>query len=74
VAYATSPGKLARDDGVYAHHFSTFMLTRGLSVEMVFKRVRAAVYKDSKREQLPWETSSLIGDFCFMRDSRGQCG
>jgi hypothetical protein len=36
-----------------------------LKVEDVFKRVRVAVTNASNGEQLPWESSSLVGDFYF---------
>jgi hypothetical protein len=36
-----------------------------LSVEHLFKRVRAGVVKATTGKQIPWESSSLIGDFFF---------
>jgi hypothetical protein len=37
----------------------------GLKLEEVFKRVRIDVMHDSGNRQVPWESSSLIGDFYF---------
>ena len=41
------------------------MRTPGLKVEDVFKRVRIDVEKSSGGKQVPWESSSLKGDFYF---------
>jgi formylglycine-generating enzyme required for sulfatase activity len=35
-------------------------------VENVFKRVRAEVARQTRNEQVPWEASSLTGDFYFV--------
>ena len=37
----------------------------GLKVEEMFKQVRIDVMKDSEKKQVPWESSSLTGDFYF---------
>jgi hypothetical protein len=42
------------------------MAQPGLKVEDVFKRVRAGVMRDSRDQQVPWESSSITGDFYFM--------
>jgi TPR repeat protein len=69
IAYATAPGKVASDGdgrgGLYAGELVKAMATPGLKVEDVFKRVRAAVARQSRNEQIPWESSSLVGDFYF---------
>src|SRR5262249_39062184 len=71
LAYATAPGKLAADAGggtnsIYAVHLAKQMLTPGLPVEHVFKRVREAVVRETKELQVPWESSSLQGEFAFV--------
>ena len=70
LAYATAPGKLASDgagaQGVYAAHLTKHLLTPGLPVEIVFRRVREGVVRDTKQVQVPWESSSLQGDFAFV--------
>ncbi len=71
LAFATAPGKLAADnDGgahsLYATHLAKNLLTPGLPVELMFKRVRASVVRDSKQTQVPWESSSLQGEFAFV--------
>jgi len=69
IAYATSPGKTAADgdgkNGLYTQHLLKNIATPGLSVEELFKRVRQGVAGDSAKKQVPWEASSLIGQFSF---------
>jgi uncharacterized caspase-like protein len=73
LAFATAPGKLAADSGVgsranslYATYLAKHLLTPGLPVESVFKRVREGVVKDTQQQQVPWESSSLQGEFSFV--------
>lgn len=70
LAYATAPGKLAADgsgaNSLYASHLAQHLLTPGLPVEHVFKRVREGVVRDTKEFQVPWESSSLQGEFAFI--------
>ena len=78
VAYSTAPGALAADNpqasnSVYTRHFVNHLKTRGLPIETVFKRTRAAVLQESGGTQVPWESSSLVNDFCFSTDAAGQC-
>lgn len=74
IAYSTSPGKVASDgggkNGLYTHHLLNNITTPGLSVEELFKRVRQGVAGDSARKQVPWEASSLIGQFSFASDQK----
>ena len=42
------------------------LLTPGLPVEHVFKRVREGVVRDTREQQVPWESSSLQGEFAFV--------
>jgi TPR repeat protein len=69
IAYATSPGRTAADgegkNGLYTQHLLRNINTPGLSVEELFKRVRQGVAMDSAKKQVPWEASSLIGQFSF---------
>ena len=71
LAFATAPGKLAADSGggansLYATHLARQLLTPGLPVEHVFKRVREGVVRDTRELQVPWESSSLQGEFAFV--------
>jgi len=73
VAFATAPGSVASDgsgsNGLYTHHLLSAMREPGAKVEDVFKRVRSAVRRESKDKQVPWEATSLEGDFYFMAPS-----
>lgn len=70
IAYATSPGQAA-SDGDNNHGLYTQELLKALEsaedmkLEDVFKEVRASVRKKSDGSQIPWENSSLEGDFYF---------
>ncbi|WP_005037125.1 caspase family protein [Holophaga foetida] len=70
IAYATAPGSTAADgtgeNGLYTQHLLKALRQPGLSVEQVFKRVRVGVKQDSKDQQVPWDSSSLTGDFYFL--------
>src|SRR5208282_4282142 len=70
IAYATAPGAVAADGdnehGLYTSELLRAMKSRGLEVEQMFRKVRAAVVERSGDRQVPWESSSLIGDFYFV--------
>ncbi len=79
VAFSTAPNGVALDGAkgehsVYARHLLANLPTPGLQIEQLFKRVRIAVAEDTGRVQVPWESSSLTGDFCFKPDDKGRCG
>jgi uncharacterized caspase-like protein len=69
LAYATAPGKVASDgegaNGLYTAEFLKAIDTPGAKVEEVFKAVRVNVIKATSGEQIPWESSSLTGDYYF---------
>jgi formylglycine-generating enzyme required for sulfatase activity len=69
VAYATAPDSVAADgegrNGLYTSHLLRHLSTPGLKVEDVLKQVRVGVMNDTGRRQIPWESSSLTGDFYF---------
>ncbi len=69
VAFATAPGSVASDgtgkNGIYTQHLLASLGQPGVPVEQVFKRVRIGVMKDTRNAQVPWESSSLVGDFYF---------
>jgi len=74
LSFATAPGKVASDgkdgNGLYTQHFLEAMHTPGLKIEEVFKRVRVKVMVDSDGQQVPWDNSSLTGDFYFIPPTR----
>jgi len=69
MAFATAPGKVAADgdgrNGLYTAELLKALNEPGLKVEDVFKRVRARVSQRTADAQVPWESSSLTGDFYF---------
>ena len=69
VAYATSPGSTASDgvgaNGLYTAQLLRAMAEPGIKLEEVFKRVRIDVMEVSNGKQVPWEMSSMRGDFYF---------
>ena len=78
VAYATAPDTVAMD-GTGAHSpFTTSLLahieTPGLEVGQLLKKVRADVIADTNRAQVPWDHSSLVGDFYFVPPAAGEAG
>ena len=69
IAFATAPGHTAADGAGEHGLFTSYLLTalgrEGLKIEDVFKMVRIGVQRESKGQQVPWEGSSLLGDFYF---------
>lgn len=73
IAYATAPGSVASDgagrNGLYTQELLKQMKQPGLSIEQLFKQVRASVRRQTEGKQTPWESSSLEGDFYFSTPS-----
>lgn len=73
ISYSTSPGNIASDgDGrnsPYTEALLWYMKEPGLTIEQVFKGVRAKLGKDTSGKQIPWELSSLQGEFYFVPGS-----
>ncbi len=70
IAYSTAPGSLASDgpaggNSPFVKHLMSQMTIPGLPIEQVFKKVRKNVQTETGGKQMPWESSSLIGDFSF---------
>ena len=70
MAFSTAPGRTASDGdgdfGLYTQELIRAINTPGLDIESVFKQTRIRVMEISGDKQIPWETSSLIGDFYFI--------
>ena len=67
IAYATAPGDIA-EDGVGSNSpFTTALMehmpTEGLEIRQVLSRVRSDVHAATNGRQVPWDSSSLMGDF-----------
>ena len=65
IAYATSPGDVAADgegrNGTYTKHLLRHMSQPGLTIERMLKLVRQGVTEETRDQQTPWESSSLVG-------------
>ena len=70
ISYSTSEGKTAADNSTYTPALVKHIQSSdGLQVELLLKRVAAAVRQGSGGQQVPMYTTSLVNDFCF-----GECG
>lgn len=58
IAYATAPGWVAADDGVYARSLATHLKEPGAEITDVFRLVYQDVQGASKSGQSPWYTES----------------
>jgi tetratricopeptide (TPR) repeat protein len=69
IAYATAPGSVASDgsgrNGLYTQELLKAMRKPGLTIEQVFKEVRASVGRMSGDKQNTWDSSNIIGEFYF---------
>jgi uncharacterized caspase-like protein len=77
IAYATAPGDVASDGtasagyGLYTQQLLRHLSTPGLPIEQMHKQVRIAVSGASNGDQVPWESSSIMGDFFFAGNGAG---
>lgn len=73
ISYSTGPGGVARDgegrNSPYAAALIKHMTGPGQPVEQVFKSVRQTLATQSGGKQIPWELSSLQGNFFFTSGS-----
>jgi len=74
ISYATAPGSVASDNpdgrnGLYTQELLKFIKQPGLEVGKVFRLVRESVEAQSNKQQVPWESSSVKGEFYFVGDS-----
>lgn len=69
IAYATGPGEVALDgDGAnspYSGALAANILEEGIPLEETFRRTRRRVLELTNNKQVPWEHSSLTGEFFF---------
>jgi hypothetical protein len=71
IAYSTAPGRTASDgmgeNGLYTEALMQEINNPDLTILQVFQRVRNKVADKSSKAQIPWESTSLTGDFFFGR-------
>jgi tetratricopeptide (TPR) repeat protein len=69
ITFATSPDTIALDGSGRNSPFTQAMLkyirTPGLEIRSMLTRVRADVIRATNEQQVPWDHSSLTGDFYF---------
>jgi hypothetical protein len=70
IAYSTSPGQTAKDGIAGGNSMYTAALLLHIDakfdpIEMMFKKTRTSVFSLTGGKQVPWEHSSLIGDYYF---------
>jgi len=69
IAFATAPGSVAADGsgehGVYTKYLLAEIQRPGVPIELMFKQVRNGVMTETRGQQVPWESSSLRGEFAF---------
>lgn len=74
ISFSTSPNSTASDgvgdNGLFTKVLTECMVEEGIKIEELFKKVRTEVLMISKGKQMPWEHSSLIGDFYFVESKR----
>lgn len=72
ISFSTGPnskasdGKINDTNGLFTKILAEQIAQEGLKIEEVFKAVRCSVIKESNNRQIPWEHSSLVGDFYFI--------
>jgi TPR repeat protein len=69
IAFSTAPGSVAADgagrNGTYTRHLLESLRHPDTDILKVFQRTRASVVKETAGLQVPWESTSLIGEFHF---------
>lgn len=69
IAYATAPGSVAADgsgrNGTFTKSLLRHIEVPGLTLESVMKRVRKDVIQETGSKQIPWDSSSITGEFYF---------
>jgi uncharacterized caspase-like protein len=69
IAYATAPGKTAADgdgkNGLFTQELLKHINEPGVELSKMFMRVRASVAAKSSDAQMPWDSSSMMGEFYF---------
>ncbi len=68
IAFATSPGQFSAEDntighGVYTNVLLQFISLPRINIETVFKKTRERMVSILGVRQIPWEHTSLVGDY-----------
>ena len=69
IAFATAPGKVASDgtgrNGLFTSYLLKYLKTPNMEVDLMLRKVRSDVAQNTNNYQVPWTSSSLIGEFAF---------
>jgi tetratricopeptide (TPR) repeat protein len=70
IAFATAPGSTASDNpsgknGLFTTHLLEALQKPGWGLDQIFGYVRKEVFLNSNGAQLPWTSSSVLGEFYF---------
>ncbi len=69
IAFATAPGKVASDgtgrNGLFTSYLLKYIKTPNIEVDLMLRKVRSDVAQNTNDYQVPWTSSSLIGEFAF---------
>ena len=69
IAYSTAPGAVALDgagsNSPYSQALAAAIETKQLPLELLFRQVRVEVMNETGNKQVPWDSSSLTGEFFF---------
>lgn len=74
IAFSTSPGQASKENvstghGLYTEALLNYISLPRVPIETVFKRVRESLVATTGGSQIPWEHTSLIGDFYLNPDT-----
>jgi tetratricopeptide (TPR) repeat protein len=74
LAFGTSPGSTASDDpkgvhGLFTKNLLPWLTRPDMDIEEMFRKVREAVVRESNGEQVPWVSSSMVGEYHVPNDS-----
>lgn len=76
IAYATAPGQVAMDgrgiNSPFTSAVAQAIAVPDVKLEDVFKNVRVEVKDVSGGRQVPWTSSSIVGDFYFSKSAEGK--
>ena len=77
ISYSTAPGEVALDgDGrnsPYTKHLLKEIVKPNITAQNMLTKVTNAVVRETNKEQWPYTTESLLGDFCF-KEVNNNCG
>jgi uncharacterized caspase-like protein len=69
IAFATGPGQVSLDgttgNSPYTRAVAEEIRRGGAPIEVIFRRIRERVLRDTENTQTPWDSSSLTGEYYF---------